>query len=317
MALAETVTLRVASYAPAGSFPNALIVRPFLDAVVAESEGTLAYQFFEGGTLGRNPAEQLRLVQDGVADMALVLTSFTPGELDPYGVIEIPGLIHDPYEGSVLLAEAYTAGLLPTPDRTHMVGVFSTDVNILNLRNPVENLDGLAGLRIRAVGRPQAGAVELLGAVAIGNITSPETAEAISRGTVDGAVMGGGALEAFRAAEVVRQHIPLPMGAPTFLLPMNQNTWDALPEPARAAFERLGGEAFADFAGTVFTEQGNLSMQRNLALEGHVLLALDEAAMADYSARMQSLGEEFAARGPAFRAVYESALATLERLRGQ
>ncbi|MCB1395629.1 MAG: TRAP transporter substrate-binding protein DctP [Rhodobacter sp.] len=316
-ASADTVTLRVASYAPAGNFVNDEIIAGFLDQVVADSEGTLAYQIFPGGTLGRNPAEQLRLVQDGVADIALILPSFTPGALDTYGVIEIPGLIHDPYEGSVALAEAFSAGLLPTPDRTHMLGVFSTDVNIVSLSSPIESLDALAGLRIRVVGRPQAEAVEFLGAVPTSGITSPETAEAVSRGTVDGAVMGPGALVAYRVSEVVHQHIRLPMGAPAMLLPMNENTWNRLSEPARAAFERHGGEVFAHFAGEIFARQAAHYMQVNLDMDGHSQLEVDDAAMARFTEGTRPIAASFADRGAEFGAVLESMNASLERLRAQ
>ncbi|MFV0382527.1 MAG: TRAP transporter substrate-binding protein DctP [Paracoccus sp. (in: a-proteobacteria)] len=316
-ASAKTVNLRVASYAPAGNFVNDEIIAGFLDAVVADSEGTLAYQIFPGGTLGRNPTEQLRLVQDGVADIALILPSFTPGALDTYGVIEIPGLINDPYEGSIALGEALTAGLLPTPERTRMLGVFSTDVNILSLTAPVASLDELKSKRIRVVGRPQVEAIKFLGAVPTSGITSPETAEAINRGTVDGAVMGPGALVAYRVSEVVRQHIPLPMGAPTMMLPMNAASWDRLSEPAQAAFVKHGGEPFSKFAGEIFKRQAQHFLEQNLDMEGHSVLEIDDATMARFTEGTAPIADSFAARGPEFAAVLESMTASLERIRAQ
>jgi TRAP-type C4-dicarboxylate transport system substrate-binding protein len=66
----EKVTLRVASFMPPQGFLDKVIVIPFLDKVVADSKGTLEYKWFPGGTLGRAPAEQLALVQNGVADIA-------------------------------------------------------------------------------------------------------------------------------------------------------------------------------------------------------------------------------------------------------
>jgi TRAP-type C4-dicarboxylate transport system substrate-binding protein len=38
--------------------------------VTKASNGTLKIEVFAGGTLGRNPLQQLKLVQDGVANMA-------------------------------------------------------------------------------------------------------------------------------------------------------------------------------------------------------------------------------------------------------
>ena len=316
-ASADTIRLRVASYTPAGNFTNELILAPFLDRVVADSEGTLEYQLFPGGTLGRNPVEQARLVQDGVADIAYVLPVFTPGELDPYAVIEIPGLIHSPLEGSIALAEAYSAGLLPTPAGTRLLGLFSSDVNILSTATEIDSLAGLQGLRIRTAGRPQANAVELLGGVPTSGLTSSETAEAVARGTVDGVVMGPGALVAFRVNETVTTHIQLPMGAPAFLVLMNENTWQSLSKAARAAFVKHGGERFAHIAGQTFSEQEANFLSATLALEGHRELPVDDAMLADFTELTARLNEEFAARGPGFGAVLESVQGTLERLRAE
>ena len=49
----QKVTLRVASFMPPQGFLNQAIVIPFLDRVVADSQGTLEYKFYPGGTLGR------------------------------------------------------------------------------------------------------------------------------------------------------------------------------------------------------------------------------------------------------------------------
>ena len=67
----EKVTLRVASFMPPQGFLPEQIVKPFLERVVADSQGTLEFKWYPGGTLGRAPAEQLKLVQDGVADIAV------------------------------------------------------------------------------------------------------------------------------------------------------------------------------------------------------------------------------------------------------
>lgn len=316
-AAAETVKLRFTSYAPATNFLNTEVITGFMDKVVADSEGTLTYQLFPGGTLGRNPAEQIKLVQEGVADAGLVVPAFTPGTYDLYGVVELPGLVEHPVEGATLLALAHEAGVLETPDRTHMLGLFTSEMNGIHLREPIADLDGLKGKRLRTNGAPVVAGVERLGGVPVTGLASTEVAEGVSRGTIDGAVIGPAALDAFRVSEVTRQHMRAPMGASAMMLVMNLNTWNKLPEPAKRAFEKHGGTSFAEFAGTIFARQADEAFARVTAMDGHSEFVFDEATAAGFNARIGDFGPEWAAANPQRAAVYDFAVETLGRIRGQ
>lgn len=288
---AQTVTLRVSSFAPAGTFVNTDVIGGFLDRVVADSEGTLAWQLFPGGTLGRNPAEQLRLVQEGVADMAFVVPSYSPGAFDSYGVVEVPGVVTNPRESAMALWRAYEEGLLQTPEGVKVLGMFSSEVNVIHLRAPAEGLADLRGKRLRAVGRPQAEAVSRLGGAAVTGLSAPEVAENMSRGTIDGALMGWAATATFRVDAVARATLEVPMGAVGLMLPINQATWDRLPEPARAAFERHMGAPFAEAAGARFLQEDLDVRERALAQDGYRLIAAEAGVMADYAAALGEIEE--------------------------
>lgn len=313
-ATAET-TLRVASYAPPGNFVNSDLIAGFFDKVVADSEGTLNYQLFEGGTLGRSPAEQLKLVQSGIADVALVLPSFTPGGYDQYGVVEIPALFDNAREASLVMQDALDAGVIAEPEGTKLLCIMTTDINIIGLGEPIDSLDGLANLRLRAVGKPQVSAVELLGAVPTTGITSPAVAEGVSRGTIDGTVQGAGSIVAYRVGEVLDHYVRLPVGMSVLMLPMNQGTWDKLPEPAKAAFEKHGGEACAEFGGGIFQDTDEVFYKDLTAMEGRSVTELDDAMLADFKELVAPIGEEWAARGDDFRATYDFAVDALEKRR--
>jgi len=68
-AMAQTVTLKLASFEPATAPITGGVLTPWARDVEAASGGTLRIEIFPGGTLGRNPLQQLKLVQDGVADL--------------------------------------------------------------------------------------------------------------------------------------------------------------------------------------------------------------------------------------------------------
>lgn len=250
----QKVTLRVASFMPPQGFLAEKIVRPFMDRVVADSEGTLDYRWFPGGTLGRAPAEQLRLVQDGVADVAIVIPAYTPGAYEDYDVSQLPGLASDTRTASMALWKVYEAGMLPTPDRVKVLGLVTTASNVLHTRKPTPAVKDLAGQKIRAAGGLQMAMVDALGAAAVGNIRGPEIAEALSRNLLDGVLMDWIGIKEFRVDRLASYHIDYDFGRLATMVPINAATWERLPAPAKAAFEKHLGLAYAEIAGKAFDD---------------------------------------------------------------
>jgi TRAP-type C4-dicarboxylate transport system substrate-binding protein len=288
-AMADKVTLRVAYFAA----PNAPVVRggirPWLDAVVADSQGTLDYKLYEGGTLGRNPAEQYKLVRDGVADIAFVVPDYTAGVMPGWGVTSIPNLVLNAKEASLALERAMREGLIETPDGVKVLGVFSTDVYSIHSSKPLEGLAGLKGLRVRGVAKAQLEALVRLGAVPVPNVRGPAVAEGISRGTMDAALFDYSGYKAFRIDEVGPNHMEIPMGAVGLILPINSATWNKLSDAAKQAFNTHSGAAFAEKFGTVMYDANLALREAALGAEGNVLVALDQADQDAYAAALDGV----------------------------
>ena len=273
----DTVTLKVASFSPPTGLFNSKVLVPFLDQVVADSEGTLEYKFFPSGALGRSPVEQLKLVTDGVADMAFVIPSYTPGELDAYGVTEIPGVAENSSTASVALWRAYADGLLPKPEGVVIVGLGTTFPQTLHSTKPIGSLNDLDGMRIRSASAAQTDAVKALGATPISNLRAPEVAEGLSRGTADAVAFDFAAAEAFRTHQITPYYLTdITFGAFALMLPMNEATWNALPDPAKAAFEKHMGENFASFNGETF-DAAEMADRQTQEAEGKTFVNLDQA----------------------------------------
>lgn len=250
----EKATLRVASFMPPAGFLNTAIVQPYLDRVVADSQGTLEYKWFPGGTLGRAPAEQLKLVQDGAADVAIVIPSYTPGAFESYDVTQLPGVAANTRAASVGVWRAFEAGLLPVPEKVKVLGLVTTASNVLHSKKPTPTIAALAGQKVRAAGALQMSALEKLGATAVGNIRGPEIAEALSRNLLDGVLMDWIGIKEFRVDRTSPNHIDTDFGRLTTMLPMNAAKFASLPAPAKAALEKHGGLAYAQFGGKAFDD---------------------------------------------------------------
>ena len=78
-AQAEATKLKFAVFTPDKEMTFVNIMKPFAEHVAKASGGTVEFELFPNGALGRNPGQQMKMVQDGVADIAWIIPSYTPG----------------------------------------------------------------------------------------------------------------------------------------------------------------------------------------------------------------------------------------------
>lgn len=263
----EKVTLRVASFMAVQAFLATAIVIPYLDRVVADSKGTLDYKFFPGGTMGRSPAEQLKLVQDGTADMAIVIPAYTPGAYENYEVTQLPGVTGTARAASLGTWRAFEAGLIPEPDKVKVLGIVTTASNILHMKKPAPDIASLSGRRIRAAGALQVSVMEKLGAAAVGNIRGPEIAEALSRNVLDGTLMDWIGIKEFRVDRTSPYHVEADFGRIATIVPINAQRFATLPEAAKASLLKHGGVEYANIGGKAF-DDAVIEFRTNYQKEG-------------------------------------------------
>ncbi|MFN3145623.1 MAG: TRAP transporter substrate-binding protein DctP [Paracoccaceae bacterium] len=307
------VSLRVASFS--AGVMNEFVIQPWIERVVADSEGTLDYQFFPGGVLGRNPGEQLKLIQDGVADIAFTVPDFTPGDLPSWSVYGMPNLFRNAAEGALTLRRAFDAGLLEQPEGVEMIAILGSAPNRIHSARPISSLDDLAGLRIQAGNRLQLEGIARLGASPVAEVRGPEAAEAISRGTIDAATMDYAATRSFRVGEVTRHHLDLPMGGLSLAFPINSNTWNSLPDAARAAFQKHSFEAFSRSAGETLDAADTRIRAEQLALPDANAMEITEAVRDDFAARLGDIETVWIDGNPGRQATYDGVLQILNEIR--
>src|SRR5690606_37674703 len=145
------------------------------------SDGALNITMFAGGTLGRNPAQQLKLVTDGVADIAWIVLAYTPGRFDDADVVGLPFAINSAVEGSLALQRMFERGGLRGFEELKVLAVASTSPVVIHGTKPVGMPADMKGTRIRVTGDIPTRMVELLGAAPV-QVGGGQIAEALSRG---------------------------------------------------------------------------------------------------------------------------------------
>ena len=304
---AAAETLRFSSFEPPVAHVTKEILTPWAQDVSAASDGELTIEMFAGGSLGRNPAQQLQLVEDGVADIAWVIPGYSPGRFQESTVAELPFLIPNSTSGSTAMWSMYEQGLFKGDfDKLKMLGIFVSYPNsVASTKLVVEPAD-MAGLKFRAPGPVMLSAVEALGAVPIGGITGPTVAESISRGLIDGTFTQWGAIETFRMGDVISHFNTAPLGATPMLVVMNRAKYESLSDKAKAAIDKFSGAAFSERFGPSF--DGNIAEARDTLLAKGTITQTepDEAQLAAWRDAVAIATEQWIAQNENGQAIYDA-----------
>lgn len=260
------VTLKFANFSPAGSKMNQQLVPGYIDAIVKDAGGQLKIDFFPGGTLGRAPDAQLRLVKTGVADIAWIIPYYTPGEFPDNDVFEVPLLVRNAVEGSLAITRMHARGLLRGYEDLKVLALLVQPPNVLHTNFAVNGPEDMKGHKIRSAGVIQRNILEAVGATPVGGLTGPQVAENISRGLIDGGFADWVATLSFRINSATNYHYDIPVGSTAGMLAMSKARYDALPPAVKAAIDKHSGEVAALYFSRGF---------QALAQENEALVAAD------------------------------------------
>ncbi len=313
---AET-TLRFASFEPSVAFLTKNVFTPWAERVSSASGGSINVKMFSGGTLGRSPAGQLKLVEDGVADIAWIVPGYTPGRFSEGTVGELPFLVQSSEAGSNAMWSLYEQGLLQGDYRKlKMIGIFTSYPNFIVSTKPVVTPKDIQGLNFRAPGPTLLAAIETLGATPVGGITAPTIAESMSRGLIDGTLSQWGAISTFRIGEVARHYLRAPLGATPLLVVMNRDKYDSLSDEAKAAIDTHSGAVFSDIFGKAFDGNIKTAGEKEMAREGITLNTAEGALLEEWRGAVSIATEEWIASTENGQAIYDAFKAALSKYPG-
>ncbi len=248
-ALANPVTLRMNNYEPPAGITNTEFYQPWVDRVNSIDPDALQLQYFPGGGLGRDPTTQLEIVESGVADMAYILLPYHAGRFPDNLVMNFPFLGTSATEGSRAFTRLYQDGLLRGYDSIIPLGLQISPVSMLSSVEPINSIEDLRGLRIRAADGIWSRLIEALGGVPVTNIPVNQAAENLSRGVIDASLDNWVIIGLFNHGEVAPNAFAIPLGQVVTTVAMNRAVFDGLPEDARAALEQASFMEYADMWG--------------------------------------------------------------------
>lgn len=244
-AWAEPVKLRVADSFPNGHFISEKITKPWIAKIQERTKGELALEYYPAEQLGK-AKDILALTGSGVVDIGYVAPAFVGDKLPLSVVAELPLDFKSSCEATPAFYKLSTGnGILAKQEfEPNKVRVLWTVVLVpyqvaLGPKAKLEGLKSLQGIKLRTTGGAKEIAIRELGAVPV-QIPSPEVYEAVTRGTVDGAlwpytsVYSYGMETAFKSATVGEN-----FGSFVVTYVINERKWKSLPPKVQQAITEV------------------------------------------------------------------------------
>jgi len=243
VAMAQTtpIKLKFSIFSPDKEITYQSVFKPFADAVNKETNGAVEIELFANGALGRSPLQQAQMVLDGVADMAWIIASYTPGRFQDNEVFELPGLFRDLQEATLVFTRLVTSGKIKGYEEFYPIALFGTAPYSLHARTPINSMADIKGKKIRSSGALEGETLKAFGAVPIG-MPVTEIPEAISRSTIDGTTSHPAPLVDFGISKVTNAHYFTRLGVVPLTVLMNRKKFDSLPKSAQDAISKYSGE---------------------------------------------------------------------------
>jgi len=233
--------LKWAVFTPDSEVTFRTVMKPFAENVQRDTKNAVVFDLFPNGALGRNPGQQPQMVLDGVADVAWVIPSYSPGRFPDTEVLELPGMFKSLRESSLVATRLVARNALHDYKDYFIVGLWGTAPYSIHTNFPVNSIADLKAKTIRASSKNESAALRALGAVPIG-MPVTEIPEAISRGTISGTTSHMSPFFDFGLDRVTNNHFFIGLGVVPVAVLMNRKKFDALPEASRAAIEHDAGE---------------------------------------------------------------------------
>ncbi len=228
VALAEPTVLKLSLFTSDRSNIYRLQIKPFVDAVNAEGKGLVQIKVYFSGALGKTLAQQTRLVDDGTADLALIVPGYTPTRFPDTAVVELPGLFPNTETASRIYTWLLQTHALKGYDDYFAINGFVSAGESIHSRKPIASLSDLRGQTIRTNNDIEDTTLTKLGAVPV-RLSISRTLDTISQGKLDGAAVPPAMLFEFGIGRVTDHHYMMRLGGAPIALVMNRKKLDEPP----------------------------------------------------------------------------------------
>jgi len=224
-----------------GPHKHSVVATEWGKEIEKRTDGRVKVTMHYGGTLTPAPGVYDGVVK-GISDIGMSVCGYTRGRFPLTEVVELPLGHRSGWVVTKVINEYFKKFKLKEFDDVKMMYMHAHPPGLLHTKKPVNKLEDLKGMKIRAFGAVTK-IVTLLGGVPVA-MPMGETYEALSRGVVEGSIAPYEALQGWKWGEVVKFTIEAPAMyySSAFFIAMNKDKWNALPPDIQKIIEKVNEE---------------------------------------------------------------------------
>lgn len=312
----DTIELKFAVFTPEQEITYQEAMKPWAEEVMEATGGKVNIQMFPGGTLGRDGSKQIKLLKDGVADIAFIIPAYNPGLFPDNSVIELPDTSANATEGSIAFWRLLDEDMLRGYEEFEVLGMFTTAPYSIHGTVPINTVADIEGKKIRIAGKLEQQCVEALGGVPVGMPIS-KIPESLSRGVIEATPMHYAALHAFGIAGATKHHYHNVLGSLPFGFIMTREKFDSLPEDVQQVMREKGGERLARIFGDAMDAENAKLIEQTRADDSQVVVEPSEADQQAWAEAVSTCVEDWIAEHENGEALHQALLSELEAIRAE
>ncbi len=294
-AMAQEVTLRLHQFLPLQAAIPANAIQPWIDKIEADSDGRIKIEHYPSMQLGGAPPSLYGQAKDGVVDIIWTLMGYTPGRFPTSEAFELPFMTGSSEASSRAFHEYMMENAVEEFADTRPLVFHTHGPGWIHSNKPIANLEDVSGQKLRGPTRVITNLLGKLGATPVG-MPVPAVPEALSKGVIDGTVLPFEVTVPLRVSELVDNHTGFETNpglyTATFVLTMNNDSYDRLPDDLKAVIDANSGPDVAAMFGAVM-DAGDIAGRAIADASGNTVTALDDAEKARWMAAAQPVVDEW------------------------
>lgn len=256
----DVTTLRFSHFMTANDNINTEALEPWAKKIEADSNGRIKVEIYPSATLSK-PGATYDATAKGIVDIGMQAQGYTAGRFPLTQIAELPGITNSAQQQSCILHKLYDEGVIADEYKdTHLLALIGTGQGALHtVDKPIRTPADMKGLRIRQPSAVASHIIEATGAAPVG-MPASDTYTALQRGVIDGLSFTWQPIQAFRLDELINTHTNIPFYNSTFVISMNKDKYDRLPEDLKKVIDDNSGAALAANISKVFDVSNDKAM---------------------------------------------------------
>lgn len=290
----QTVTLKFHTFMAPLSNVWVNMHKVWMDKVTKESDGRIKFEGYPAMQLGGTPVQLYDQVKDGVVDIMWTLPGYTAGRFPRSEVFELPFMMTNAEATSKAFWEYVQTMAADEFKDTHLLALQVHGPGVFHTKDKqIKTVADLKGLKVRGPSRQTTKLLGYLGATPVG-MPLPGIPDALSKGTIDGAVIPWEVAPSVKVHELTKFHSEFdPAGeslyTATFVMAMNKAKYNSLPADLKKVIDNNSGMATSAWLGKV--QQAGDAAGRQSAMDRKNTIYTISAADAQEFRRKSALVE--------------------------